>query len=150
MLIFAIIFVAWGVSGYRFSEDVSLFNKIRSSKLDETKLAFNYENQAPVAPTSLESLKLNFTTQAPSPDNIIAVNLEKGDTTRAVAHRLADVSIQQRGQQSIPYAKRSAVDAALVGMLQTASVFHSPYNSSIQLENSLVQSTIDRVLSGGN
>lgn len=146
--IFVIVLISfsWAVSGYNFAQDLRLFNKVKYSRLEENNQNFAYDNEAPTAIKSIDTLGLTYTTKAPEPGTFISVNLEEGDTIRAVAHKLADGSANEASGLTIPYEKRLTIDKALINLIQITPVYHNTTNSTILIDSTLVRNTIAQSL----
>lgn len=141
-IVLAVLTASWVVSTYHFSQDMKLFNKIRSSRLEEQVQAFNYDNDQTQKFTGADSLNLTFTKQAPSAGTYISVELEKGDTLRAVAHKTVDKSTEGQGEMRIPYEKRASIDKAVATAMQNNGVYLSAATSTLLVDSTMVRQTI--------
>lgn len=146
LFVIVLITFSWIVSGYNFTQDIKLFNKITSSRLEEQNQNFNYDNEMPQPITTIDDLGVTFSPQPPAQGTYTTVSLEKGDTLRSIAHKLADISIKEDGDVSIPYEERANVDSDLVNLLGTTSVYHNISTSSLFVDRALTQSSIEKSL----
>lgn len=143
-----IIFLAsWAISAYRFTGDVRLFNKIRSTRLEEEVQAFEYENTSEDSLIEASGLNLKVTTVRPLEGSFLSVELEKGDTARAIAHKAVSRFIESHPELRVPYEYRTDLDADVLTALQNTGVFIT--NSSLVLVDinavdSLVRQTAER------
>lgn len=146
-----VVFVAsWAISGYHFTQDMKLFNKIRSSRLEEQVQPFNYDNEEPQQLTGVENLNLTFTQQVPQVGTYISVELEKGDTLRAIAHKTVDKGTENRPELKIPYEDRAMVDDAVQRAIESNGVFLSTATSTLLIDSTLITSTIQQAMEATN
>lgn len=149
MIVFFVFALIWTISGYHFTQDLRLFNKIRTSRLEEQAQNFDYDNDQSQKITSPADLNIAFSKQQPSPGTFISVELEKGDTLRAVAHKAVDKSTEGEGGAPIPYEKRTEVDTAVGRALQTQGGYLNIQTSTLLISSAEVQQAITAGLQGG-
>lgn len=144
--VMAVFITTWVVSGYHFSQDMRLFNKIRSSRLESQEQAFNYDSDQSQQISGTDGLNLPFSKQAPSVGTYMSVDLEKGDTVRAVAHKAVDKALESRTDVRVPYDKRYKVDMSVVAAIQKDGAYLSTPTSTLLIDSAAVNQAIDKGL----
>lgn len=146
-----VVFIAsWIVSGYNFTQDMKLFNKIRSSRLEEQVQVFDYDNEEPQLLTGVENLNLTFTQTIPKAGTYVSVELEKGDTLRSIAHKTVDKSVENRPEIKIPYEDRITVDQAVQDVITSNGVFLSTATSTLLIDTTLINTAIQQSMEVAN
>lgn len=134
---------SWAISGLHFAHDVKVFNKIRGYKLEETNKPFSYDSSAVLAANTdsqaLSSLKI--LTDTPQPGSFVAVQLEKGDTIRAIAYKATTQYLSNHPEYKLSYAERMQANGRLTDAITTRGVYITS-TSSVLIDNAVVQQAV--------
>lgn len=150
-LMVALLFVgAWGMSVYHFSQEMSIFNKVRSSRLEDNLQNFDYDSEQAQQLTDINNLNITFSKIQPSPGTYIGVELEKGDTLRAIAHKTVEMSTDGNVNLTIPYDQRYMVDLAIAKLLQDKGGYLNSATSTLLIDSTSVMQTITNSLENPN
>ena len=143
-IVLALFLSSWFISTYHFANDLRLFNKIRLSRLEEETQTFQYDSDSPQKITSVDALNLTFTSIAPAPGTYISVDVEKGDTLRAVAHKAVDRYLASHLEIRVPYAQRATVDRLVLDALKSDQVYFSSTTSTLMINNTAMQTAFSQ------
>jgi len=143
----SIIFIGlWGLSIQHFTNDVQLYNQIRSHRIEDPIIAFEYEEVLNWDESQTSNLNLTYRTSPPPEGTYIAVGLEQGDTPRAIAHKAVNEIVVSRADiPNIPYPLRSEANRAVLEMMNREGVYLSQ-TQSIFIDSALLENIVKNII----
>lgn len=142
-LVSAVFVVLWGMSLYRNAHDIELYRKIQLNRLEEPAGLLQYEQINQYDKVSSSSLNLPVTTlNTQNTNDMMMIDLQKGDTDRALAYRAVDHYASSRPLLELTYEQRMRATNNLVGSLQKGGVYASP-NGTLFIQNYVIELAIE-------
>lgn len=136
----AVVFLfAWGFSGMHFANELRLFSKIQNTKLDERTQVFQYDSQSDQQLAGIDGLKLTLSETPPAAGTYTSVQLEKGDTLRAVAHKAVDEYASTLFNSNITYAQHKVLDQKVADGLKAGGIYFNAPTATLMINNTILE-----------